>query len=54
MRQSLNVLQPCINSPFEITEEYIIKLVGVPSPRLIGDVLNLLEMGFDYFLFYKL
>ncbi|EOB14077.1 Replication factor C subunit 2 [Nosema bombycis CQ1] len=42
MRQSLNVLQPCINSPFEITEEYIIKLVGVPSPRLIGDVLDLL------------
>nr|AJA32499.1 replication factor C subunit 2 [Nosema pernyi] len=42
MRQSLNVLQPCINSPFEITEDYIIKLVGVPSPRLIGEVLDLL------------
>ncbi|KAF9762337.1 Replication factor C subunit 4 [Nosema granulosis] len=42
MRQSLNVLQPCINSPFEITEEYIIKLVGVPSPKLISNLLDLL------------
>lgn len=42
MRQSLNVLQPCINSQFEITEDYIVKLIGVPSPKLISNLLDLL------------
>lgn len=45
MRQSLNILQACVNSPSLIDEDYIIKLIGLPSPRRIERVLQELLKG---------
>lgn len=46
MRQSLNILQACVNTSVTIDEEYIIKIIGLPSPRRVEEVLRLL-MGRD-------
>ncbi|EQB60307.1 replication factor c subunit 2 [Vairimorpha apis BRL 01] len=43
MRQCLNILQLCVNYPNIITEDYLVKLIGVPSPKLLKDFLNTLN-----------
>ncbi|KMV65401.1 replication factor C small subunit [Encephalitozoon cuniculi EcunIII-L] len=40
MRQSLNILQACINSPGTVDQDYIIKIIGLPSPKRIEKVLQ--------------
>lgn len=45
MRQSLNILQACINSPRLVDEDYIIKIIGLPSPRRIEGILKRLLDG---------
>ncbi|KHN70330.1 C-terminal domain of replication factor C [Ordospora colligata] len=40
MRQALNILQACINTSFTVDEEFIIKIIGLPSPRRIENILK--------------
>lgn len=40
MRQSLNILQACIGLPALIDEDYIVKIIGLPSPKRIEKVLQ--------------
>ncbi|WEL39530.1 replication factor C small subunit [Encephalitozoon hellem] len=40
MRQSLNILQACINSSETIDRDRIIKIIGLPSPKRIEKVLE--------------
>jgi len=40
MRQALNILQACINVSFPIDEKFIIKIIGLPSPRRIEGILR--------------
>ncbi|ADM12266.1 replication factor C [Encephalitozoon intestinalis ATCC 50506] len=40
MRQSLNILQACISSSETIDQGYIIKIIGLPSPKRIERVLE--------------
>ncbi|WUR04432.1 replication factor C subunit 4 (RFC4) [Vairimorpha necatrix] len=42
MRQLLNILQTCINNPNLIDVQYIVKIIGIPSPKLVNEVVNLL------------
>lgn len=44
IRQSLNILQACLHIPNLIDENYIVKLIGIPSPKLIKEVLDLLTI----------
>ncbi|KAK6090092.1 hypothetical protein P3W45_000980 [Vairimorpha bombi] len=43
MRQSLNILQSCVRNHNKITADYIVKLVGIPSPKLVKEVIDLLR-----------
>lgn len=47
MRQCLNTLQLCVNNPNFITEDYLVKLIGIPSPRLLKEFLNTLIKDVD-------
>lgn len=40
MRQSLNILQACINSSEAIDQDRIVKIIGLPSPKRIEKVLK--------------
>ncbi|AFN83688.1 replication factor C [Encephalitozoon romaleae SJ-2008] len=40
MRQSLNILQACINSSETIDQNRIVKIIGLPSPKRIEKVLE--------------
>lgn len=42
MRQSLNILQACVNSSSVIDQDYIVKIIGLPSPKRIEKVLRTL------------
>ncbi|KAM0677750.1 positive regulation of DNA-directed DNA polymerase [Binucleata daphniae] len=42
MRQSLNILQSCLMVEGEIEDKMILKIIGLPSPKLIDKILKLL------------